>query len=147
MGAYDSFAVNTDLEQKGVVIDYEKFRVTIARAGGSNKRYQKALEKVSRPFQRAMQTETMSNPKAEDLLKQAYATEVVLNWEVPAPGGKWKKGIADPDGGTKVLPFTAENVLKILRDDRLGDLWLDLKSQAGKGAIFRASLAEAQAGN
>jgi len=146
MGAYDKFAVDTDLEQKGVVIDYEEFRVTIARAGGSNKRYQKALEKFSRPFQRAMQTETMSNTKAEDLLKQAYAQEVVLNWEVPAAAGKWKKGIPNPDGG-KDLPFNTENVLKVLRDDRLGDLWVDLKNQAGKGAIFRASLAEAQAGN
>lgn len=146
MGAYDKIAVDIDLESKGVIIDYEEFRITIARAGGSNKRFQKALERISLPFQRAMITETLSNSQAEELLKEAYAEQVILKWEVPAADGKWKKGIEDPDNG-KILPFNKENVLKVLRSPKLHELWADLKSQAGKGALFRASLAEAQAGN
>jgi predicted transcriptional regulator len=145
VGAYDSFRVDKDLERKGVVIDYEKFRVTIARAGGNNKRYEKVLERLSRPYQRAIQTETLDNDKSMDLLKQAYAEAVVLDWETNVDG-EWKRGIEDPDTG-ELLPFNTENVLRVLRHGELHDIWHDLRSQATKAALFRASLEEARAGN
>lgn len=147
MGAYDDIKVDTGLETKGVVIDYGNYRITLARAGGSNKNFQKALERLSAPFERAMTAGSMSNTQADNLMKEAYAEQVILNWEVPAAGkNKWKQGIEDPDTGN-VVAFNKENVLKILNHPALHTLWSDLKSQAGKNALFLASLAEAKAGN
>ena len=68
MGAYDSIRTDTALEQKGVIIDYTDYRITIARAGGSNKRFQKALEKISAPFERAIVAQSLSNSQSEELL-------------------------------------------------------------------------------
>lgn len=146
MGAYDSFRVDADLEKKGVVLDYTEFRVTIARAGGNNKRYQKTVERLGKPYQRAIATETLDNRKSEDLLKEAYAEAIVLDWEIPTENGEWTRGIEDPESGD-ILPFNAENVLRVLRHPELHDLWVDMRNQAQRAALFRSSLAEAQAGN
>ena len=51
---YSTFRTDDELERKGIVIEYDSFRVTIARAGGSNKAFERALEAKSRPFRRAI---------------------------------------------------------------------------------------------
>jgi len=146
MGAYDKFKVDVGLEKKGIVLDFTEFRITIARAGGNNKRYDKVLEAKSRPYLRAIQTETMDNERAEQLLKEVYADCVVLNWEVLQKDGKYKKGIEDPTDG-KLLPFKPENIVKVLNAPELKDLWIDIRNQAQKASLFRASIEEARAGN
>lgn len=145
MSAYDAFKVDVDLETKGVVLDYGTFRVIVARAGGNNKKYDKVLENRSRPYNRAIQTDTMDNTKAEDILKQAYAECVILDWQVLVKK-KWVSGIEDPTTG-KTVDFNTANVLSVLRDPLLKDLWLDIRTQARNAALFRASIDEARAGN
>lgn len=144
MGAYDKFRTDSSLENKGIVLDYTEFRVTIARAGGSNKAYQRKLEELSRPYLRAIQTDTMDKDKAEDLLKQAYAEVVILGWEVKGEDG-YASGVELPSG--EVVEASAENILKVLREPALGDLWADIRNQAQNASLYRASLAEARAGN
>ena len=146
MGAYDKFKVDTGLEQKGIVLDYTEFRITIARAGGNNKRYDKVLEAKSRPYLRAIQTETMDNDRAEQLLKEVYANCVILNWEILQKGGKYKKGLENPADGEH-LAFNEANVLVVLTAPELKDLWVDIRNQAQKASLFRASIEEARAGN
>ncbi len=49
MGLYDHFETNSDEEIKGVVVEpNETTRITISRAGGANKEYEKLLDKVSK---------------------------------------------------------------------------------------------------
>ena len=128
MGAYDKFKVDTGLETKGIVLDYTEFRITIARAGGNNKRYDKVLEAKSRPYLRAIQTETMDNDRADGLLKEVYADCVILNWETLQEDGKYKKGLENPADG-KHLPFKPENVLVVLNAPELKDLWIDIRER------------------
>jgi len=147
MGAYDKFRVDTDLESKGVILDYGDFRVTISRAGGTNKAFDKCIEKKTKPYLRAIQTETMSEKVAQRLLREAFAETIIVNWELPGDEeGQWVRGIEDPESG-EVLEFSPDEVLKVISHPELGDLWADLRDQAQKGTLFRASIDEIRAGN
>lgn len=154
MSMYSQFKTDAKLEAKGVVIDYGAFRVTIARAGGSNTRYRKALESESKPYRRALATETIDPEVAEDIMRRVYAQTIVLNWEVnenygkKGPNGepfeaKWKKGIEGPEGD--ILQVTEKNLVMTFKN--LPDLFTDLQQQASKIALFRQDLLESDAGN
>ena len=140
---YEAFRSDADAEKNGIILDYGTFRVTIARAGGANKKYQRTLEALSRPYRRAIQMEQMSDEQARELLKVVYARTIVRNWEVKVDKEKWEVGIESPDGET--IPFNEENIL--LTFSNLPDLFADIMDQAGKAALFRASLREQAAGN
>lgn len=142
-GMYEAFKSDSDLERKGVVINYGKFRVTIARAGGSNKAYQKELERRTRPYMRALRNGIMDDEVAEQLMKEVYSSHIVLDWEVLQEDGSWVSGIEGPDG--ELLPVTKENIL--LTFNNLDDLYEDIKAQANRAALFRASLREEAAKN
>ncbi len=143
MSMYKLFKTDESLETKGIVIDYGAFRVTIARAGGKNQRYARVLEAKSKPYRRAIQTETMDPDKAQQLLLETFAEAVVLNWETKVDD-QWQRGI-EPEGGGDLLPFNAENV--ILTFQKLPDLFQDLHAQANKVALFREGVLEQEAGN
>jgi len=142
-GGYGSFRSDTAAEQEGVELDYGPFRVTIARAGGANKSYERLLEALTKPYRRAIQLETLDQKISEKIMKEALARAVVLNWEVrvdadgnPDPSGEdWKPGVEDPDTG-ELLPFSWENVLKVLQHKELQNLYNDLRIQSGKEALF-----------
>lgn len=142
-GGYGSFRSDTTAEQEGVELDYGPFRVTIARAGGANKSYERLLEALTKPYRRAIQLETLDSKVSEKIMKEALARAVVLNWEVlvdaegnPDPDGKdWKQGVEDPDTG-ELLPFTWENVFAVLKHPEIQNLYNDLRIQSGKEALF-----------
>ena len=93
-GGYGSFRSDIDAEQEGVVLDYGPFRVTIARAGGSNKAYERVLEALTKPYRRAIQLETLDAKVSEKIMKEAMAKAVILNWEVLVDAD----GLPDADG-------------------------------------------------
>lgn len=142
-GGYGSFRSDTAAEQEGVELDYGPFRVTIARAGGANKSYERILEALTKPYRRAIQLETLDHRVSELIMKEAMAKAIVLNWEVlvdaegvPDPDGTdWEQGLEDPDTG-KLLEFNWENVLKVLQHKEIQNLYNDLRVQSGKEALF-----------
>ena len=142
-GLYKQFKTDKTLENKGVELNYGDFRITIARAGGANKQFSKVLSAKSKPFRRAIQTETMNDDRAMELLMETYAASVILNWETKV-NGKFQVGI-EPSEGDKLLPFTVENVILTLTN--LPDLFMDVQEQATRVAIFREDILEAEAGN
>jgi hypothetical protein len=142
MSMYELFKTDSALETEGVVINYGSFRVTLARAGGSNKKFARVLEAKTKPYKRAIDTGTMDNDRGLELLREVYAEAVILNWETKQQG-KYVQGIESPDG--ELLPFTKENVLAVFNE--LPDLFMDLQEQANKAAVFRQSLREEAAGN
>lgn len=142
MSIYEQFKTSPELEQKGILIDYGTFRVRVARAGGSNKRFLKLLEAKIKPYRRALATETMDNDRGMELLREVYAEAVVISWETKV-GDEFKSGIEAPDG--KLLPFSKENVL--LTFNNLPDLFNDIKEQADKAALFREKIREEEGKN
>lgn len=147
--AYGMFKVSRESESKGIVLDYGEFRVTIARAGGANTDYKREMEDAARPHQKLIQNEQFSNDQADELLKKVYAKTVVKDWEVKVEdddGFHYERGIFDPETD-EVMPFTAENVLKVFHVPELNDLFLDIRDSAQKAALFRAALREEAAKN
>lgn len=142
MSMYDMFKTDTDRERNGIFYEGDGFRIKVARAGGANKRYAKMLEVHTRPYRRALQTETMGNERALELLYHVYADAVVLDWEV-WKNGKWEQGIEGEDG--EILPFNRENVIQTFKN--LPDLFTDVQEQAGRIALFRQDIIEKDAGN
>lgn len=130
---YKMFKTNPELECSGIEINYGDFIITIARAGGANKKFARAIEKKSRPFKRAIQSDTFDNDRANALLKEVYAETVVLGWE----------GVTDENG--EELPFNRDNCLKLFND--LPDLFQDIMEQAQKSALFREDIRENDSGN
>ena len=143
MSMYQQFKTDTQAERKGIVLDYGDFRVTIARAGGANKRFQKTLEARTRHLKRLIQTDSLDNEQAEPIVREVYAEAVVLDWELKQPDGSWVQGIEGPGG--EVLPVNKENIL--LTFNNLPDLFADVKEQALKASLFRSALKEEAAKN
>lgn len=142
MKLYDQFKTNEKLEQEGILVDYGSFRVRIARAGGSNKKFQKIAEAKLKPYRRALQTETMDNERSMEILREVYAEAVVLAWETKVDD-KWKSGIEGSDG--EIMPFNTGNVLKTF--NALPDLFTDIKDQADRAALFRENILEEDSKN
>lgn len=138
MSMYQQFQTDKNRERDGIVVDYGTFRVTVARAGGANKAFAKALDVATRPYQRVIAAEVMDNDKGREILIEVYAETIIKNWEIKGEDGKWSKGIDGPDG--KKIPYKTENVIKVLKD--LPDLFLDIKSQAESLTLYRESLRE-----
>ena len=134
MNLFKTFATSQDLERKGIDICYgknsrgEDIIITIARAGGSNIAYNKAVEARTKNYRRQIQSETLSPEVAESITREIYADAVILGWS----------GVDDEND--QPLEFTHANVITLLT--KLPDLFDDLKDQATKAALFRSSILE-----
>lgn len=147
MSIYDKVRSDVALEQQGIILDYGNFRVTVARAGGGNKRYAAILEAKSRPFRRALATETLDPQVATKILREVYVDAVIQKWEVQRLGdGAWVEGV-DLDETGNPVPATKENILKTLSDPTLSWLFDDLQAQATQVSLFRAARSEVETGN
>lgn len=139
MSLYKQFKTDEALETDGILIEYGvteaglPIRIKIARAGGRNTAFSKALERATRPYRKAIQTGTLDNKTADNLYKDVFAETVVLGWV----------NVEDQDG--KAMEFTKENVVKLFND--LPDLFNDLREQAANVALFREEVLENDLGN
>lgn len=120
-------ASDTAKEKDGIDLDFGDFKFTIARAGGANQRYRRILAAKFKPFQRQIQNDTLSDEKAEQILAETYAEAVILGWS----------GITDDEG--KEIPFTKENCVKFLLDERFHDIVETIRREADRAANFRVS--------
>lgn len=140
-GLYNTFKTNEQFETEGVWLEYgyldddesKPIRIKIARAGGQNKAFTKALEKATKPHRKALQAGMLDDRIADRLYKGVFAETVVLDWV----------NVTDQDGIG--LEFTKDNVLKVFSD--LPDLFVDLREQAGNVSLFRDEVQEADLGN
>lgn len=145
MSMYQQFKTDPELEKKGIELDYGDFVVTIARAGGANKRFDKVLEAKTKPYRRAIQTETLDPKVGERLLREVYAETVVLNWHTRTEDDELMPGIENPDPNGPLLPVTAENLIATFKN--LPDLYTDIVEQSKKVALYRQTILEEDAGN
>lgn len=128
------FEVGEIKERDGEGKEVKKpIRFKIARAGGANSAFSKAMERESKPFKRAIQTKTLSNEKADEIYKRAFISSVLLGWENVR------------DQNNVELPFTFDTALQLLTD--LPDLFVDLREAATDAALFREEVLEHDLGN
>lgn len=135
VGLYKQFETDPSREQDGIVVDYGEFRVSVARAGGANKNYGKALDNKTRSLRRVIAAGLLDADRSREILMEVYAEQIVRSWETKV-GDTWQPGIEAPDG--TLLQFTAANVVKTFK--ALPDLFLDIKDQAESLTLYRDSL-------
>lgn len=147
MSMYKDFQTDRNMETSGIYLDYGSFRVKIARAGGANDKYRRVLEAKTKPYRRAIATDTMNEALGQRLFRESFAEAVILDWEVKVTGSDgdimWQQGIEAPDGS--ILPFNIPNVVTTFTN--LPDLFSDIREQANKVALFRAASLEEEAKN
>ena len=138
MSMYDQLQTDSALETRGVEVDYGSLRVTLARAGGANKKYEKLLDAKSKPHRRAMKAETMDNDVAIGIMRDVYAEAIIMHWESKNAKGEWEVGIEakpkKPGDPIKVLPFIRDNVVQAMID--LPELLSWFKEDAEKLALY-----------
>lgn len=123
-GTYGHFRRNETRETQGITLDMgESGKFNLARAGGSNKRYQQALERGMRPHRKSFQQGTLNDEVANKVLMDAFVDTVLLGWE----------GVTDEAG--KPLPYSKEAARKLMTD--LPDLFVALREAASDMSLFR----------
>lgn len=130
---YELFETNEAHERKGVELDYGDFSITVARAGGSNRAYQKALETKTKPIRRALAAGQVDPKRTSAIMREVFAETVVIGW----------KDVTDKNG--KKLPFNTANAVKLFKD--LPDLFNDVMQQASSFQLFQDVDTENDEGN
>ena len=128
MSLYNMFQTDEAAELDGfelVLYDGEtEIKFLLARAGGSNRKFANRLQALTRPYQRAMENGTMPEDKAAELMSQAIAETIILDWE----------NVADRDGNP--MEYSAARAKQLLVD--LPELRTVIMEEASKAVNFIA---------
>lgn len=130
---YELFSTDAKAENQGINLDFGDFAIRIARAGGANKKYAKALVRILKPYRKAIATNTIAEKKQSELMAEVYAETVVLGWV----------NVKDRDGVE--MEFNKENCIKLLVD--LPVLFQQIMADAENFNNFKADEAEEVAKN
>lgn len=134
MNLYELFGTDKSAEVDGIWIDYGAAgRFQLARSGGANTAYKKAITLMYKANKHAIETETMPDDVAEQKTLEIFCKHVLKGWE----------GVKDRDG--KALKFSVDAAITLLSE--LDDLYADLRAQASKVSNFRAAQIEADSKN
>ena len=148
MSLQKMFATDPTREERGVAVRYTNFRLTLARAGGANRRYQKELEAALRPHRMALVRGVFPTDQLDAIYRQVYASTVVVDWEtvrIQEDGSEvWVQGI-EMEEGAELTPFSADAVLAAF--NRYPELYTDVKEQASNIQAYRAAAREGLEGN
>jgi len=136
------FKTVPSLEEKGVVIEYgEGVEITVARAGGANKKFARMLTRLTKPHRRAIQTETVPEGVEKKIVMETYANSIVKDWK-----GITKDIITGDDADAEIqLECTAENIIAVF--EALPDLFEDVAKCSQNISLYRAEILEADSGN
>ena len=121
MALHKTFKTDTTKEVEGVWVAFdEDVALKLARAGGQNFAYQKYFAKLIRPFKRQIDNNTLPQNRQLQLMAQAYAHNIVLDWkqrveDVEAGTWSFREGHIQDEDGTW-LSSTAANIEKVLMD-------------------------------
>jgi hypothetical protein len=143
MSMYSQFKTDSQLEKTGICVDYGTFRITLARAGGSNLKFQKVYEFLTKPYRRLIEQDNLPIEIDRQISRTLYARAVIQNWEIKLEDETWKQGIEGEDGS--LLEYTEDNVVMTL--EKLPDLLADIQRQANRSALFKASELEEDSKN
>lgn len=131
---YELFETDTKAEIEGFwhpVTDTSSFK--LARAGGANTKFIKMMESLTRPHRRKIDDGSIDNELASDLMQEAFAQTVILDW----------KGVTDKGG--KAIKFSPQAAHRLMQD--LPELFSELRDVAAKHANFRLANIEADTKN
>lgn len=130
---YDTYKTDKSAEANGVWVDEAGSSFKLARMGGANTRYQRALSAAMKPHMREMQLGLLDEAVAEPIMRKVFIDTVLLDW----------KEVTDEDDAP--MSFSKDNATKLFDD--LPDLYARLREQAGSYANFRSAVLQDAAKN
>lgn len=139
MSLFETFETDESVEKEGLFLNYGKNKdgtdicIKIARAGGANTAYHKAINRKMKPYSRQYQAGVMDLEVQSRIVKEAFAETVVIGWE----------HVQERDGTE--IPFSRENCIKLF--ERLPELFVDIQEQATKSTLFRNEVLEGDSKN
>lgn len=139
MSLYKKYKTNPDLEVGGVWIEYDvtddgkPIRFLVARAGGANLAFQKAMEKASKPYLKQIQSGTLSTELSNQIYLDVFLDTVLLGWENVT------------DRNDQPLEFSREAAAMLFSD--LPEVYNDVRKMASEISIFREDVLEGTLGN
>ena len=114
----------------------KKISVKLARAGGANLTFSKAMELKTRPHRKrggAFEGENVDMELATELMIESFAETIILDW----------KGITNKED--KKVAYSPAAAKKLLTD--LPDLYIELRDAAGSAANYRIEEIKDDVGN
>ena len=136
------FETVPSLEEQGVVLNYAPgVEILVARAGGSNKKFNRVITRLSKPHRRAIEAEILDEAIGNALLVDAYVTAIIKGWK-----GITKDLITHNSADAEEeLPFTKENVASLLTEQP--NLFTDIQKVAENMRAYRIEVLESEAKN
>lgn len=130
---YDAFKTDPNAEQNGIDLDFGDFKVTIARSGGANKKYEKLIRQKLDRYKRAIAFDALPEETAKRVLIECYAEAVVLGWT----------GVLDENG--LPIDFSVENCVKLFTE--LPEFFTQVREESERVGNFLIAKRKAAAGN
>lgn len=139
MSIFSQYQTDRNLEIKGISYevgetdDGKPITFVLARAGGHNVDWTKAVAKGARGKERKLNPSAVDPVAAKQLILSAFVDSVLLGWS----------NVTDLDGNE--IPFNRENALHLMRE--LPDLFSELLSVAQDSTAYRVEIRKEQAKN
>ncbi len=137
MSVWDIYETDLSKETEGFWYKVnKKISIKLARAGGANLSFTKAMEEKTREHRKrggAFEGDKVDVELATDLMKQAFAETIILDW----------KGLTNKAG--KTVAFSAKVAYDMMV--ALPDLFNELRDAAGEAANYRIEDIKDDVGN
>lgn len=123
LGLYET---DKDLEsEEGVEVDLtDTISIRILRAGGTNRKYSRTFQRLTKPYTRQMEAGTLDDETSRRIHAEIYADSIIVGWT----------GMKDGDTH-EPLEFNKANVMSVLLS--YPDIFLLLKEKAESLDTFR----------
>lgn len=137
---FADFETDAKAEREGIKLDFGGYWFYVARLGGKNQGYKKALNKSLKPHRLAMDNDLLSPDEVVSLLVQPFVSDVLRGWGSKLHG---EGNLVDRNGDA--IPFTAENAMEVFT--KLPDLFTRVSQRASDHENFLLSNRKAAEGN
>lgn len=138
---YENYRTDRGAESTGVWIEDSGAAFKLARMGGANVKFQRAMTAAMKPYMREIQLGVIDDAVLEPVLRRVFIETILLDW-------RWTE--ISEDGNTQTvhdheipgpddLPvaFNSDNAVKLFAD--LPDLYARLRTEAQSYANYRAA--------
>lgn len=127
------FGMNEEMERDGVNIQFGPLKISLARMGGSNTKFAKVFEELTRPYRRMIENNVdLPEDIMQEILFKSFAIGCVRSWN-----------LRDADG--KPVPCTPDNVVD--RFKKYPEFYRFVSTEAARSANYRQRALETESGN
>lgn len=137
---FKNFKMDEKKESKGVPVqpaptndDGTMPTFFVTRLAASNQKYNKVLDRETKPYKRQIQLGTLSSQTSDLIRMKVFVNSILQGWENVQ------------DEKCLHIPFSAENALALFK--QLPDLFFELEKQASDASLFRSEEVEETAKN